>query len=83
MMFGPKIVVITEGKKGLYTINKNNFLYVMANNVKIVETTGAGDAFASTFLAGIIKNKTIEPYKSHYSATRTCACDTLILPLCI
>ena len=60
MSFGPKIVVITDGKKGLYTIHKNNFLYVMANNVKIVETTGAGDAFASTFLAGIIKKKPIE-----------------------
>lgn len=60
MTFGPEIVIITDGKKGLYTIHKNNLLYVMANNVKIVETTGAGDAFASTFIAGIIKKKTIE-----------------------
>ena len=60
MGFGPEIVVITDGKKGLYTIHKKYFLHVIANNVKIVETTGAGDAFASTLLAGIIKKKPIE-----------------------
>ena len=57
MTFGPEIVVITDGKKGLYTIHNNYFLYVVANNVKPIETTGAGDAFASTFLAGMIKKK--------------------------
>ena len=57
MNFGPEIVVLTDGKKGAYTISKNKFLTVVPNKIKPVETTGAGDAFASTFLANIIKKK--------------------------
>jgi len=32
----------------------------MPNPVKPVETTGAGDAFASTFLLGLIKKKSVD-----------------------
>ncbi|MEK0337417.1 MAG: PfkB family carbohydrate kinase, partial [Nitrosopumilus sp.] len=34
--------------------------YGKPHNIKIVETTGAGDAFASSFLSGIIKKNNIE-----------------------
>ena len=51
---GPKYVVITDGKKGAYCYHDDNLYFAKTNNIKIVETTGAGDAFASTFLAGII-----------------------------
>jgi ribokinase len=57
MKLGPKIVVITDGKKGAYTI-ENSYLYnVIPNKVHAIETTGAGDAFASTFLGCVIKGK--------------------------
>ena len=51
---GPKYVVITDGKKGAYCYHEGILYFAKTNNIKIVETTGAGDAFASTFLAGII-----------------------------
>lgn len=57
---GPKIVAITDGKNGVYTIHNDNVYYGKPHNVKIVETTGAGDAFASSFLSGIIKKSDIE-----------------------
>ncbi|MEM3373768.1 MAG: carbohydrate kinase family protein [Candidatus Woesearchaeota archaeon] len=60
MNFGPKVVIITDGKNGSYTINNNYFYQVIPNHVKSTETTGAGDAFASTFLACLIKGKNIE-----------------------
>lgn len=60
MNFGPEIVVLTDGKKGAYTISKNKFLTVVPNKIKPVETTGAGDAFASTYLAGIINGYSVE-----------------------
>ncbi len=58
---GPKIVSITDGKKGVYVLCNSNVFYGKAHpEVKVIETTGAGDAFASSFLSGIIKNKGIE-----------------------
>ncbi len=57
---GPKIVAITDGKKGAYAYDCKYFYYGKPHNVKIVETTGAGDAFASSFLSGIIKKNDIE-----------------------
>lgn len=58
---GPKIVSITDGKKGVYVLCNNNIFYGKPNNnVKVIESTGAGDAFASSFLSGIIKKNNIE-----------------------
>jgi len=54
------IVVITDGKNGVYAYDGNSFYYLKPHNIKIVEATGAGDAFASAFLAGIIKKNNTE-----------------------
>ncbi len=60
-VLGPETAVITNGKKGVYVLqNDDDFYYGKPNNVKVVETTGAGDAFASSFLSGIIKRNDIE-----------------------
>ena len=60
MEMGPKQVVITDGKRGAYTIFGNFLYHVIPNSTNSVETTGAGDAFASTFLACQIKKKDME-----------------------
>jgi len=57
---GPKIVCITEGPKGAYASNGFEFYFVKAKGIKIIETTGAGDAFASGFITGMIKNKPLD-----------------------
>lgn len=51
---GPKIVAITEGRNGAELIMGKNRLKRAAIKVKTVEETGAGDAFGSGFMAGII-----------------------------
>jgi len=53
---GPHIVIVTDGKRGLYALHEN-IMYSLTKtpNVKIVHTAGAGDAFTSGFLAGLIK----------------------------
>lgn len=57
---GPNIVCITEGKKGC-SVYDGKYRYISkGHNIKVKERTGAGDAFASGFIAGIIKNKNIE-----------------------
>ena len=57
---GPKIVVITDGSKGAYCSDGIHFYFAKTTDVKAVETTGAGDCFASSFITGLIRKKDIE-----------------------
>jgi ribokinase len=59
---GPKIVVITDGKNGAHCYNTYDKTFYSARplRVKMKETTGAGDAFASGFVAGILRGKDIK-----------------------
>jgi ribokinase len=57
---GPKIVVITDGKKGVHAFDNSYYYFIKPHKINVLETTGAGDAFASSFLAGIIKKGSIE-----------------------
>lgn len=53
--FGPKIVVITDGNKGVQVYD-GEYRYVMPSfQVPVKSTLGAGDCFASTFTASMIK----------------------------
>ena len=52
---GPHIVIVTNGPKGAYCSDMATIFKVNAQKVKIKETTGAGDAFASSFLGAFIK----------------------------
>jgi len=56
---GPKIVVITEGSKGVAAYDGSTLFTLPAYKVKVKNTTGAGDAFASGFLAGILHKQDI------------------------
>lgn len=57
---GPDITIITDGKEGCYSYDGKVMYKVYANNVKVREATGAGDAFASSFIAGLAKGKDLK-----------------------
>ncbi len=58
LKIGPKIIVCTLGEKGVLVSTKETQLFVPSRKVKkIVDSTGAGDAFAAGFLFGYLKNK--------------------------
>jgi ribokinase len=58
LVFGPKMIAITNGSKGAVAYKDGYYYSIMPrHDLKIVETTGAGDAFASTLTAGIILGK--------------------------
>lgn len=59
---GPKIIVITDGPAGAYASDGQSRLKMppYPDPAPPKERTGAGDAFASTFVAAIIKGNTIE-----------------------
>lgn len=54
------IVIITEGKKGATCTDGKKMHHIGGSRKKPVESTGAGDAFASTFLAALMKKKDIK-----------------------
>lgn len=64
---GVLIVAVTLGTKGCYIseMDANNIKYFfmattpIAPEKKVVDTTGAGDAFAAGFLYGLIRNETL------------------------
>ncbi|HSX09576.1 MAG TPA: carbohydrate kinase family protein [Candidatus Saccharimonadales bacterium] len=52
---GPRIVVITDGKKGSHAIDENKEIHKQAcQEGEVVERTGAGDAYTTGFLAATI-----------------------------
>ena len=58
---GPKIVIITDGENGSFAIDeKGNIYRKAAVETKVVEKTGAGDAYSSGFISAFIKNKPID-----------------------
>jgi ribokinase len=77
---GPEIVIITKGKDGASLFDGKKVIHIApSHKLKIVETTGAGDAFASGFVAGqalgydlhhsmALGMKNAESVISHYGA---------------
>lgn len=57
---GAKNIVITDSENGSFAIDEeNNYLHLDILRVKVVEKTGAGDAFNAAFVAAILENKNI------------------------
>ena len=63
--FGPKLIAVTDGEKGA-TIRASGkwgderFCVKPATDLNIIETTGAGDAFAAGFVTGIIQGRPLK-----------------------
>ena len=57
---GPNIVVITDERRTVYCYDGVNTYSIDPPKLKVVEKTGAGDAFAAGFVAGLIKEKPIK-----------------------
>ncbi|RMF54820.1 carbohydrate kinase family protein [Candidatus Woesearchaeota archaeon] len=52
---GPKIAVVTDGHNPTTASDGMYYYTLKPSKVRILETTGAGDAFASTLLSGILR----------------------------
>jgi ribokinase len=59
---GPKIVVVTDGPKGAYASDgPNRFkMPLYPDPAEPIDRTGAGDAFASTFVAALARGMSLE-----------------------
>ena len=52
---GPRLVLVTLGSKGCYYSDGRSSGYLPGFNVKVAETTGAGDAFVAAVLFNLMK----------------------------
>lgn len=52
--WGPRLVIITDGKRGCWAYDGKKIYRQGIKRVKAIDTTGVGDAFAATFLAAHI-----------------------------
>ncbi len=54
-----KIVAVKLGKKGCYVANQKESYLIPPYQVRVVDSTGAGDAFCAGFIYGLTNNKSI------------------------
>lgn len=57
---GPDYVALTDGRRGAWVFDGRDVIYADATGTEPRDTTGAGDAYSSGFLAAIIKGKSLE-----------------------
>jgi len=57
---GPKVLLITLGEDGVLVCDGKRVIHVPAVKVKVVDTVGAGDAFAAAFLVYFLKTEDLE-----------------------
>lgn len=55
--WGPKVVMITGGKKGAWVYDGDKIYTQKIKKSKVVDRTGVGDCYGSSFLAGYIREK--------------------------
>lgn len=54
--YGPATCAVTLGSRGCIVFNRDEFHHVDGNQVDVVDTTGAGDAFHGGFIYGLIND---------------------------
>lgn len=59
-MLGPKFIVMTDGLNGAYLDDGNGIWFIPVYNTSSVESTGAGDAFASAMISALILGKDLK-----------------------
>lgn len=60
LLLGPKMAVITDGEHGSYATDGQKYLKIGIFPIKLVEKTGAGDAYAAAFITALINDRPIE-----------------------
>ena len=52
---GVPTVIVTLGARGCFVSQRDRFTAIVGHRVRVIDTTGAGDAFAGGFAAGLVR----------------------------
>ncbi|MHB8677173.1 MAG: carbohydrate kinase family protein [Candidatus Acidiferrales bacterium] len=74
LTMGPKLVAITMGANGCMIANKDKVAHVPAFAVKVVDTTGAGDAFMGGLSYGLLQGWEIDRVGAFANACAALCC---------
>jgi ribokinase len=66
---GPKTVIIKRGSKGVFGATPDSKISVPVYPVKVVDTTGAGDAFSAGFITAQLEGKNLKESLEFANAT--------------
>jgi sugar/nucleoside kinase (ribokinase family) len=58
---GAKMAIVTDGENGAHIQYSQGVHYLKAPQLEVVDQTGAGDAFGSGFLAGLLNKQEVKP----------------------
>ncbi len=74
--FSLQEVIVTSGADGAWAINQEGFItHVKAQAMlEVVDTVGAGDAFAAVYIVGLLKGWTVEERLSRANAFASAIC---------
>jgi len=72
--FFPGILIITNGSERAFIVKGSKIFSAMPFNAKIVDKTGAGDAFGAGFLSGYIKSKGNVVYATQLAVANSVSC---------
>lgn len=75
LSLGPRLVVLTMGRKGTMVATPTERQVIAARPVEAVDATGAGDAFDGAFLARMLENG--DPFEAAQWANAAAALSTL------
>ncbi len=54
MGLGPRAIALTDGRRGAYSLSEEGFFYCPEYPGERLEATGAGDAFTTAYIAGLV-----------------------------
>jgi ribokinase len=77
LQFGPEVVVITLGERGCLVVTENDQFRVPAFKIKVVDTTGAGDAFNAGFIVALHRKKKLKEAAQFANAVAALKCTKL------
>jgi ribokinase len=77
VQMGPRISVQTEGEDGSYTVTADEQFHTPAFNVRVVDTTGAGDVFHGAYIVGLLHSWNLRQIAFFATAVSALKCTAL------
>jgi sugar/nucleoside kinase (ribokinase family) len=72
--YGSRVVAVTLGDRGCIVLDRENTYVAPAYRVKVVDTTGAGDAFQGGFIYSVLKGFSLEKAGTFANACGALCC---------